>query len=136
MFHFDKDRFGWVLVFVYLTDVTMENGPHCFVKKTHKQKPASLWRDGRIADEDVFANVPEEDVTYITGKAGTVFLADTKAFHKGTPVQKDNRIFMSLLHSNSLFGQHYDLPQLSDNVKKHVEEAAHRFGARYMQRYL
>ena len=36
LFHRDFDHERWLKVFVYLSDVTDRNGPHCFVKRSHR----------------------------------------------------------------------------------------------------
>src|SRR5690606_18205340 len=35
-FHFDMDRPRWLKFFIYLTDVAPENGPHCFIRGSHR----------------------------------------------------------------------------------------------------
>ena len=49
LFHFDMDRLKFLKFFIYLTDVTPENGPHVYVAKSHTRggKPDTLWRDAR-----------------------------------------------------------------------------------------
>ena len=50
LYHFDMDRIKFLKFFFYLTDVTPESGPHCYVRGSSKRKPKSLLRDGRISD--------------------------------------------------------------------------------------
>ena len=32
-YHFDLDRPKWLKIFIYLTDVNKDNGPHCYISK-------------------------------------------------------------------------------------------------------
>ncbi len=107
MYHFDMDRIKWLKFFVYLVDVDENNGPHVFVKRTHKQdkRQNHLLKGGyvRLADEAV-ESVFREQVTHITGKRGTMFLADTRALHKGLLPAEGNRLVLQLEFTASLFG--------------------------------
>jgi hypothetical protein len=102
-FHFDLDRLRFVKVFVFLTDVTEQTGPHVYVRGTHRQKPTILRRDGRHADELVH-RLLHDDVVSITGPRGTVFLADTAGLHKGLPLEAGRRLVFQTEYASSLFG--------------------------------
>jgi hypothetical protein len=66
MYHFDLDSFKWLKFFIYLTDVTPFNGPHVYIKGSHKSgsKPYDLLSRGysRIPDRDILRFYPEEDI--------------------------------------------------------------------------
>jgi hypothetical protein len=109
MFHADKDRISFIKFFVYLTDVDEASGPHVYMAGSHRAKPDSLWRDGRFSDEEVVAAYPAESVRKITGRAGTMFLADTRGIHKGLPVQQGRRLMFQIEYSNSCAGKHYPM---------------------------
>ncbi len=55
LFHFDMDRIKWLKFFIYLTDVSTDNGPHTFVSGSHKLRgiPKHLLQKGyqRLTDE-------------------------------------------------------------------------------------
>jgi hypothetical protein len=81
--------------FVYLNDVTEENGPLQLVSKSHTllqylrdMKAADLpFRSLRISDLQL-ERIIESDRTRlrtITGKRGTLILADTACIHRGRP---------------------------------------------------
>lgn len=111
LYHFDLDRFRWLKFFVYLTDVNSDNGPHCYVKATHKPgaKPQELLNRGyvRISDEDLKKHYREEDFVEITAEAGTMFAGDTMCYHKGKPLSKGDRLVFEIEYANSLFGAHH-----------------------------
>tara|TARA_A100001015_G_scaffold224297_1_gene252882 strand:- start:1389 stop:2186 length:798 start_codon:yes stop_codon:yes gene_type:complete len=77
-FHRDFDNFKWLKIFIYLTDVKDENGPHSYIPKSHNSK--NHLRFSRIEDKDI-ANL--EKPVEIIGKAGTIIFADTLGIHKG-----------------------------------------------------
>jgi len=106
-FHFDLDSTKWLKLFVYLTDVVPESGPHTFVRGSHipGEKPTSLLRKGyqRISDQDIFANYGRDRIQEICGPSGTVFLGDTNCFHKGSPPRTGNRLVLQAEYAlNSL----------------------------------
>ena len=107
LFHFDLDRLSFLKFFIYLTDVTPVNGPHCYVAGSHRGfRDAKLQRDGRFSDAEIKAYYPSEEVQ-IVGQKGTVFVADTKGFHKGLPLESGERLIFQIEFSNSLFGAPY-----------------------------
>lgn len=78
LFHRDIDEARFLCLFVYLTDVrSHDDGPHQIC-------PESLT-DGVIGCGEAFDAMVEKafDVETILGRAGTIFLADTRALHRG-----------------------------------------------------
>ena len=86
---------------MFLSDVSMENGPFQMVLNSHTQKSkiADSWTGKlnypqfRITDaqvERILAKDPQRLATY-TAKAGTVILADVSAIHRGMPIAAGNR---------------------------------------------
>ncbi len=82
-FHFDLDRLQFLKVFVYLTDVGPENGPHEFVRGSHRHLPVALRADRRFSDEEVLEHYGAEDRISVTGARGTIFVADTRRAPQG-----------------------------------------------------
>jgi ectoine hydroxylase-related dioxygenase (phytanoyl-CoA dioxygenase family) len=107
-FHFDMDRIKWIKIFIYLTDVGVENGPHSFVRGSHRTGgiPHDLLRRGyaRLTDEEVVARYPESDILSFTAPKGSIIIEDTRGLHKGVNVQGAPRLILQLQFSNSLFG--------------------------------
>lgn len=105
LYHHDMHRLGFVKVFIYLTDVDENSGPHTLVQKTHRTRPDHLWADGRHTDEAIAEAGIGGDEINITGKAGTVFLVDTSCLHKGAHPKSNARLMAQVQYVNSLFGK-------------------------------
>jgi len=112
LYHFDMDRIRWLKFFIYLTDVTTETGPHCFVATSHKRwgKPRDLLQKGysRIRDEEIKPHYPADSFVEIAGPTGTIVAVDTCGFHKGKPLAHGHRLILQFEFSNSLFGASYE----------------------------
>lgn len=126
MFHFDMDRLKWLKVFFYLSDVTMDNGPHTFIKGSHKSGkiPWKILKKyySRLTDDEVRKYYDEKDHVVFTGKRGTIILEDTRGLHKGIKPKKGERALLSFQLSNSLAGcaltfQHLFPPKVSANLE-------------------
>lgn len=109
LFHFDLDEFRWYKLFIFLTDVTESSGPHVYIPGTHVPgvKPAELLRYGysRIPDELIKRYHPQSSWRSITCEAGTMFLADTRCWHKGTVVTENMRSVLQPLYTLSKFSK-------------------------------
>lgn len=108
LFHFDMDRIGFVKIFVYLTDVDVDSGPHVYVRGSHRSKPPAFFRDRRFTDREVEAAFPREDILELPGPVGTIIAADTSGLHKGKALARGHRLIFQLELANSLFGQSYE----------------------------
>lgn len=108
LYHFDMERIKWLKWFVYLTDVTTDTGPHCFVRGSHRTggKPFELLKRGyqRISDSDMARHYPEPDLLELNGPKGSIFVEDTSGFHKGKPPRTGPRLVIELEFTNSLYG--------------------------------
>ncbi|MGE3759193.1 MAG: hypothetical protein AB7H97_15625 [Pseudobdellovibrionaceae bacterium] len=107
LFHFDMDRFKFIKFFFYLTDVTEETGPHCYIQSSHRRLPWRFRKEGRFADGVLEKYYGEEKIKYFTGRKGTIIAVDTRGFHKGVPLVRDNRLILQVEFANSLFGMWY-----------------------------
>ena len=107
-FHFDLDRPKWLKLFIYLSDVDNESGPHEYVEGSHNvySKPKKILSKGytRISSNEIKKFYKKNKIKKILGKKGTMFIADTSSFHRGIPPQKKNRLILVIEYSNSLFG--------------------------------
>lgn len=111
LYHFDMDRIKWLKIFIYLNDVTMENGPHSYIRGSHKtdSKPQDLLNRGyvRIKDEELAPTYKKEDFVTICAEAGSVFAGDTKCWHKGNTLKKGHRLVLEFEYTTSMFGSNY-----------------------------
>ena len=131
MFHHDLDRLKFLKFFVYLTDVDHDNGPHVYVKKTHKRSPSYINSDGRYDDSLVYKYNGSEVVS-ITGKRGTIIAVDTRGLHKGKEVIKGERLLFQIEFANSLFGKpDYQTGQLNLNFKPKYKFTYKLFSSRH-----
>lgn len=108
MYHFDMDRIKFLKFFFYLTDVHEENGPHCYIKKSHIGLSSSVRKDRRLSDDELKNIFPTDSFKEFTGKKGTILAVDTRGLHKGKPLVKDARLLFQIQFSNSLFGAPYE----------------------------
>lgn len=118
LFHFDRACYRFLKLFVFLTDVTMDTGPHCFVegsgrhadwqkrydeiRRTDPDRAAHFWsmlQAQRREDEDIAAFFGPENIRYIQGKAGKAFLVNTAGFHKGVPPKSEDRLIFQALYT-------------------------------------
>jgi Phytanoyl-CoA dioxygenase (PhyH) len=112
LFHFDFDAPpAWLKLFVYVTDVGPDNGPHVYVKGTHKPGLAGareLRARGyeRISDSEIEKVFGKDAPTEISGPRGTVFMADTRGFHKGKMPVRGDRLLAQMIYCSSLFNDH------------------------------
>ena len=108
LYHFDLDKPKWLKFLTYVNDVGIDNGPHCFIKKTHKNNaiPFSLRSKGYIRIDDQNNNIKNmiNNEIKITGKAGTSIIEDTKGLHKGLVVKSGYRILLNIQINSSMFG--------------------------------
>jgi hypothetical protein len=110
-YHFDMDRIRWLKVFIYLTEVGPDNGPHCFVAGSQRTGgiPPELLSKGyvRLNDEEVSRYFPSERMKEFNAPAGTIIFEDTRGLHKGKAVRQGDRLMLQLQFSNCLFGGAY-----------------------------
>ncbi|MGH7799083.1 MAG: hypothetical protein ACREOW_00460 [Thermodesulfobacteriota bacterium] len=91
LFHLDFHDSPMVYVIVTLKDVTMENGPFCFLPESASKKASEALRyrergrSYRVMDEVMYSIVPERELIKLCYPAGTVlFLDNSRCFHYGS----------------------------------------------------
>jgi hypothetical protein len=120
MYHFDMDRIKFLKFFFYLTDVTEDTGPHCFIEGSHRTLPLRFRRDGRFRDEPLLKYYSKALEKRFVGKRGSIIAVDTRGFHKGEPLVRGERLIFQIEFSNSLFGMNYpehDINKLHPDFK-------------------
>lgn len=95
-FHRDSDGLDFLKVFIYLTEVDEDAGPHVFVRESHRRDELSGVR--RYADDEVEA-VAGKRIVRFTGPAGTHFIENTFGLHKGQPPKTTKRLLLQFLYS-------------------------------------
>jgi len=116
-FHHDRDDFRCLKLFVYLTPVTAQTGPHEYVDgthtldaiirlaapeqlhRTHLQKFLGWLEVHRKDEQDVVAAFPGGRIRTILGESGSTFLEDTRGFHRGVPPRAAPRFAFEICYS-------------------------------------
>lgn len=96
-FHRDVDDWRFVKLFIYLTDVGPDNGPHIYVSRS-SSSPA-LREIRRYDDQEVVKTFGRDNVMELTANAGEGFLEDTFGIHKGQPVSQGRRLIFQAVYS-------------------------------------
>lgn len=92
-FHRDFDSLGGFKVFFYLTDVGPEQGPHEYVRGSHRNQ--ALDTGAGIPDDVLWQHYDPSRTLVITGKAGASFMADTFGIHRGQLPASGTRLLLS-----------------------------------------
>ena len=108
MYHFDLETPKFLKIFVYINDVTTENGPHFYVIGTHKDNgiDKSILSLGYSRAPDEMVNNKYKEITKHVGKRGTLIVEDTIGLHKGTVIKKKNdyRCLLCIEFSSTNYG--------------------------------
>lgn len=96
-FHRDPDDWRFLKLFVYLTDVDAESGPHVYVLGTHRT--AGSVRARLHDDREIERRYGRASLRTVVGPRGTVFLADTQGIHRGVPPAARPRLILQAQYS-------------------------------------
>lgn len=119
-FHRDVDDFHFLKLFIYLTDVDEQSGPHVYVKKSHKSK--DFLRIARFTDEEIYNKYHEKNILKITGEAGSTILENTFGLHKGQVAESKERMIFQVEYSLLPIGAYKYKP-----IKKHDVSSYDRY---------
>jgi len=86
-FHYDIPDIQALTVFVYLTDVDAECGPHVVIRGTQRRRTPREILARFITDEDAERRWGDRIET-ITGPRGTAWFEDITCYHKQAPAAK------------------------------------------------
>lgn len=105
MFHQDKEFAKFFKIFIYLTDVTEDNGPHVFVEASHIDEAHMLGVPvtDRISDTEITKYYSADRIKTLCGPAGTITFEDTSGVHKGLTVRSGYRLMLQLEYASSLY---------------------------------
>jgi hypothetical protein len=96
-FHRDVEDWRFVKLFLYLTDVDEDNGPHVFIPGSHRQD--ALGQTRRFSEEEVASAFGSNGVQRFIGPAGTCFLEHTYGVHRGFPPRSKPRLIYQVQYS-------------------------------------
>lgn len=118
-FHRDLDDWRFLKVFVYLTDVPQDCGPHVYVKGSHLTRaPLRLRAYGKDELKQAYG---DEQIISVTGSAGHAFAADTYGIHKGAVPVSRPRLLLQFQYSI--------LPVYAYRYKPHIIAGINEFDA-------
>jgi hypothetical protein len=113
MWHRDGDDMKFCKLFVYLTDVDGYCGPHTMLEGTHDIEYLKkvdlrtpkyfqwMFRTLRKDPEMLSTVFHDAQERTMTGAAGTVFMEDTSAMHRGVVPMHENRLVAQILYTPS-----------------------------------
>jgi len=96
-YHRDVDDWKLVKLFLYLTDVDMDSGPHYYIKGSAYNDKCTEIR--RFTDDEIESAFGKETVVPHTGLKGTIILEDTYGVHKGAVPKSQDRSLIQIVYS-------------------------------------
>nr|WP_262377373.1 phytanoyl-CoA dioxygenase family protein [Pseudomonas veronii] len=124
-FHRDVDDLRFIKLFIYLTDVDEESGPHAFVPKSHRHMGYRKIR--RYSDNEIKHEFGEDGIKYFTGSKGTAFLENTFGLHKGQLPSKKRRLLFQAQYSLHPIGMSdYTCVKLLDSKTEKLDKYTNR----------
>ncbi|QDV11933.1 Phytanoyl-CoA dioxygenase (PhyH) [Rosistilla oblonga] len=105
-FHQDMEFIDFVKVFVYLSDVGQDNGPHVYVKgsaRDYEDKLPGVKLSARVSDEAIQQAFGADRIQAITGESGTIAIVNTRGYHKGASVLRGHRLLLQFEYASSLY---------------------------------
>lgn len=102
LFHRDVDDLKFCKLFIYLTDVGPNDGPHTYVKGSSSINKLTKIR--RYEDHEIKSVFGEENIINFCRPKGSIFLVDTYGFHKGTLPIDNNRLLLQIQYSLNPIG--------------------------------
>ncbi|HMV50259.1 MAG TPA: hypothetical protein PLD20_26800 [Blastocatellia bacterium] len=86
-FHYDIGDYRAVYLFIYLTDVDEQSGPHLIIEGTHRRKTFRQLLSRHLSDEEV-QNQFDGRIRTICGNSGEGFFEDLTCYHKRSTTTK------------------------------------------------
>lgn len=105
MFHQDKEFTKFLKVFIYLSDVGEDSGPHRYVEGSHLDEAHAfgIGFSDRIPDDEITRYYDAKRIKTLLGPAGTITFGDTSCVHKGQPVVAGHRTMLQFEYAASLY---------------------------------
>ena len=115
LFHRDVDDYRFCKLFIYLTDVKKNDGPHVYVENSHSSN--TLTKIRRYSDNEIENEFGKKHINFFTGSKGSMFLVNTYGFHKGLLPQNNNRLLLQVQYSLNPIGIESYVPK---NIGNHA----------------
>jgi hypothetical protein len=96
-FHRDNDDFKFCKLFIYLTDVDEDAGPHVYVRGTSKSP--ELMKIKRYDDNQIETSFGKENIVSFVAPKCSIFLVDTFGLHKGMLPFSNDRLLLQIEYS-------------------------------------
>ena len=149
LFHMDVDDYRFCKIFIYLTDVEEDTGPHTYVPTTHRMD-VLVQALGQASDPQAFMDwyvqslrKTDEEVAQhfgippvkITGPAGSCMLVDTFGLHKGTKPERADRLLCQATFGVTTAQSHFFEPmqpggENMENIWEGATQPPHDFVTR------
>jgi hypothetical protein len=126
-FHRDVDDWKFLKLFIYLTDVDDDSGPHVYVQKSCKHnRTLPIRRYSDIEIEELFG---KQNILPMLARKGEGLLEDTFGFHKGQLAKTKRRLLLQVQYSiNPIAINGYE-PKVSNfNYDSHVNRLYLKIG--------
>lgn len=96
-FHRDVDDWRFLKLFIYLTDVEADCGPHIYVRGSHRRRFGFFARAYGL--DEIAARFGADSLITVAGPAGSTFIADTVGVHRGSPPTGRPRLILQAQYS-------------------------------------
>jgi hypothetical protein len=93
-YHRDENSYNFLKMFIYLNDVNLDGGPFTYVVGSHKDKN-KIQGQYHFNDAQINNKYLKDNIFYATANLGDIIIANTRALHKGTKVEKKERTMIT-----------------------------------------
>jgi len=105
LWHRDPEDLKTVKVFIYLDEVSADNGPFSYIRNTHPfgsfcDREPEHKHPRRVTDEEMDCVLPREFWFECTGPAHTMIIVDTVGFHRGGNVKHGTRFLITFTYTS------------------------------------
>jgi hypothetical protein len=128
LWHYDREDYLILKLFLYLSDINENSGPFTYAPGTHKKaksrgEPESFLENGvrRSTDQQMERFIPSEQWRKCVGPKGTIIFADTRGFHKGGLARERERLMYTCMFTSQASRSHEFLRR-SQTFKKPVNK--------------
>jgi hypothetical protein len=135
--------FTWIKftkIFIYLNDVTRDNGAHRYVPGSFKDISPVLQQNpnyevSKRVDNALVEKFYPGKARFMEGKAGTILLEDTRGLHAGTQLKKDYRQLLQWEFAVSSFRNTLDAWFPTQICKSDIPEESYKRILKYPRVY-